>query len=206
MMTSAIVDNILFILYNVCMKTQAELGDSAKNWLQEGHGYLFAKSLKTHADPTSRATYLISEEIANKWHRFQLFADQNQFGDQDLSLRSTQQILKACGAARAALVWSYVQAGAELDDGSNQSWQDLDEYQSKLADGTEELPKQALLSEPIEVALAPYELRLPSAKPVFTRMAGLAIAYLDMQQAQFGEALIPRPGIPSGYVEEWTQT
>jgi hypothetical protein len=197
----------------------SEVEKQVEAWLRGEHEYQFAKNKKTlNADPPSSVEHILGTEIGNKWHRFQFFIGQivspPDDDDKVLRLHAGQQLLKACAAARGALVWKYVLQANEAargDDqitrGSDQTWRDLSNYYDALHDGTEALPSSGRLKASLEIALNPATLEPVNGnydvKPIFTRLAGLAVVHFASQQEQSGEVIMPAPGVRSGEIEAW---
>jgi hypothetical protein len=186
-----------------------EVEKRVEDWLHGEHEYQFGKNKKTHnADPQASLAYIANTEIGNKWHRFQLFAGHASISDdRGIELQAGQQLLKSCGAARGALVWQYALDGKSVDEGSEQTWRDLDSYYSALHTGAEDLPQRDQLEAPLEVAISPATIEPNNGnyniEPVFTRLSGLAIVYFAVQQTRLNEIVVPKPGVESGHIEQW---
>jgi hypothetical protein len=182
--------------------------ETVRDWLKGEHDYQFDKNRITHnAESSKSIAYIMDTEIGNKWNRFQIFnGEAHKSSDRGLYLQSSQQLLKACGASRGALVWDYVANGQTIDQGSTSSWEDLDQYYHLLAtDDT--VPSHNLLSAELKDALDPASVEssegIYNIKPVFTRLSGLAIAHLLEQEELIGEMLVPKPGTVSGEIVIW---
>jgi hypothetical protein len=179
---------------------------ATRDWLRGEDDYQFGKNMTTHnADPASSMSYILGTEIENKWYRFQLFnSTAKSDGDSKLLLQASQQILKACGAARGALVWDYVTQGCSVDEGSKYTFVDLAEHfdaQSPQAIQAN-VPKLEL---PIDAAISPYELVPKDVKSVFTQLASLVATHLYDLGSNTGSLILPKPGLPSGEIEPWVQ-
>jgi hypothetical protein len=177
---------------------------ATRDWLKGEDSYQFDKNRKTHtADPTASITFILGTEIGNKWHRFQLFNSAAKLDrDSQLFLQASQQVLKACGAARGALVWDYVLQGYTVSQGSQLSFVALNECfdEQSPKDIQSQLP---LLELPIDAAIAPHQLIPGEAKQVFTKLATLAAAHIYDTSERTGSLILPRPGLASGEIEAW---
>jgi hypothetical protein len=181
-----------------------DAAERVKYWLAGEHAYQFGKNKLTHkADPAASIAYIMGTEINNKWHRFQLFNEASKLSrEAALCLRASQQLLKACGAARGVLIWGHVSNGYTVEQGSELSFATLSAHSNLWNSGTS-LPDTSLLEAPIEEAIAPYTLEPSDMESVFTQLAGLAVVHMLDQQSRGGQLVLPRPGLASGIVEPW---
>jgi hypothetical protein len=178
-------------------------------WLHYEHRYQFAKNRHTlHGDPQASINHIMGTEIANKWHRYQLFrAACQETAHPTAYLQADQQLLKAAAAARGALVWAGVLEGQTFDEANAESFLLLGSHFHYLHEEPELVPSPALLDQPLEAALHPATIELVNGEyqiaPVFTVLAAHAINQLLQQEVALGDMSPPRPGTPSGTIEPW---
>lgn len=180
--------------------------ENVTQWLEGEHAYQFGKNQLTHkADPAASIAYIMQKEIGNKWHRFQFFNDAAKPSyETGICLQASQQLLKACGAARGALVWDYVSNGYTVEQGSELSFDTLSANANLWLAGAS-LPNNSLLEASIGDAIAPYVLERADVEPVFVRLAGLVVVHMMDQQSNTGEFVLPAPGLPSGTIGPLSQ-
>jgi hypothetical protein len=190
-----------------------------EKWLRGEQGYQFSKAEVTgmgSQNPEASVDHIVEHELPNKWGRYKSFQDfvrrHELVGSHRMlvTLQASQQVLKMTAAARGAVVWHDVAAGASLTDASEASFGVLQEYYASLRDGRAELPSQALLDAPL--AESPLQVAAPSwviatfdrrALPdVFRESAGLALRHA-VATREYTDGALPRPGFPSGEIANW---
>ena len=180
-------------------------------WLEGEHSYQFDKNAVTHnAAPQSSIDHIMRYELKNKWQRFQLFRQEfARSPSAQAYLQAGQQVLKATGAARGAVVWEAVARGQAVDQASTATFAVLGDYLRATIDKKQSLPDKVLLDRPLESALYPTSLTPIEEQyqimPVYLNLAGHAINHLlDERAVELGFGpLLPRPGLPSGTIELW---
>lgn len=156
-------------------------------WLRGEDTYQFDKNKVTHrANPQSSFAYIWNEEIANKIHRFQQFAECADGIGGQIQLQAAQQVLKACGAARGAAVWKRVTRGATVERSSDATWLPL-------------VVRLASADRVPELAELEVGRESPDLETVDELLGGLAVftcAYMASNELK----VVPLPGVPSGEI------